>query len=298
MAWFETEHPVLLGIVHLAAAEGRPDVWQLPWTFGEYLERRGHWRDNVTANIVALAAAVDQGDQYGQAHAHCALGRAYPWLGRNDDAHDHLRQALAMFEQLSDQVGQANTFLELSWMFEHRDQHAEALTCSQRAAPLFETAGHQAGLVRAFYRTAFQHTLLGHHEEAFTSGNSALALCRQLGDRRSESHTLNVLGLAHHNVGNFHDAVDCYRQSIRLQRELGDHYHQATVNARLADTFLAMGDKAAAHHAWQQALEILEQLRHVIGPSRGYPDVDLIRAKLGHLAASKHGAATPMPHRE
>lgn len=295
MAWFETEHPVLLGIVHLAAAERHPDVWQLPWIFSEYLERRGHWRDNVTTNTIALSAAVEQGNQNGQAHAHCALGRAYPWLGRYDDANDHLRQALVMFEQLDDQVGQANTFLEFSWMFEHRDQHAEALNCSQRASALFETAGHQSGRVRAFYRAAFQHTLLGHHDEAFFSGNSALTLCRQLGDRRSESHTLSVLGLAHHNVGNHHDAVDCYRQSIKLHRELGDHYHQATVNARLADTLLAMGDEAAARDAWQQALEILDQLRHIIGPSRGYPDADLIRTKLSHLVASNHGAATPHP---
>lgn len=70
MTWFETEHPVLLGIVHLAAAEGHPDVWQLPWIFGEFLERRGHWRDNVTTNAIALSAAIEQDNQYGQAHAH------------------------------------------------------------------------------------------------------------------------------------------------------------------------------------------------------------------------------------
>jgi tetratricopeptide (TPR) repeat protein len=95
LAWFEAEYAVLLAAVQLAAATGfHIHAWQLPSTLDEFFNRRGHWADPATTETTALTTAQRYGDRRGQAHAHACLGRALPWLGRFDEAHDHLQQAI------------------------------------------------------------------------------------------------------------------------------------------------------------------------------------------------------------
>jgi hypothetical protein len=52
----------------------------------------------------------------------------------------------------------------------------------------------------------------------------------------------------------------------------------------LGDAYHAAGDRDAARDAWQQAVNILDQLGIVrAGTGPGYPDADEIRAKLHRL---------------
>jgi hypothetical protein len=43
--WFESEYPVLLAIIRLAATGHDTHAWQLPWTMVDFFERQGHWYD-------------------------------------------------------------------------------------------------------------------------------------------------------------------------------------------------------------------------------------------------------------
>jgi predicted negative regulator of RcsB-dependent stress response len=66
--------------------------------------------------------------------------------------------------------------------------------------------------------------------------------------------------------------VTCYERALGLFRDVGDRYHETVVLTSLGDARHAAGDHQAARHAWQQALTILEDLRH--------PDTDKVRTKL------------------
>ena len=55
----------------------------------EFLDRRGHWRESVETQHVALAAARRLGDLPAQADLHRVLARAYTRLGDHDEAHVH-----------------------------------------------------------------------------------------------------------------------------------------------------------------------------------------------------------------
>lgn len=112
-----------------------------------------------------------------------------------------------------------------------------------------------------------------------------LALTRELGDQRGEAHTLDSIGYSYHHLGRHHEAVTCYEQAAAVARELGDSYTEAAALSHLADTLFAAGDAAAARDAWQQALDILDRLGLRFGATRGYSDVDELRAKLKNLEA-------------
>lgn len=75
---------------------------------------------------------------------------------------------------------------------------------------------------------------------------------------------------------------------------LGDRHGEAVVLNHLGDAWQATGDLAAACDAWQQALDILDNLdliRH--GRTGGGPDAGQIRAKLRDLGSPANRAVQP-----
>jgi tetratricopeptide (TPR) repeat protein len=70
-------------------------------------------------------------------------------------------------------------------------------------------------------------------------------------------------------------ATRCYQRSLHLSRDDGDRDGQARTLRRLAETRDRAGDRAAARAAWEQALEILDELRH--------PDATEVRSRLAGL---------------
>jgi tetratricopeptide (TPR) repeat protein len=74
-----------------------------------------------------------------------------------------------------------------------------------------------------------------------------------------------------------HDLLRAYLRALALHREFGDRFHEADTLSHLGDTRDAAGELTEARDAWQQALDILDDLQH--------PGAEKVRAQLA--------AATP-----
>jgi tetratricopeptide (TPR) repeat protein len=92
------------------------------------------------------------------------------------------------------------------------------------------------------------------------------------------------LGYAYHHLGQYGESLACYRQSLDLFRELTDRSTEAEILTHLGDAYLDGGDPGQARDAWQQALNILDDLQH--------PGVDELRAKLRAADGVIHGGKT------
>jgi tetratricopeptide (TPR) repeat protein len=171
MAWFAAEHAVLLASVGHAARQGLDTrTWQLAWTLETFLSRRGYWRNWADSQTIALAAAQRCGDLAAQARAHRAIGDACVQLGRLDqDALQHLHQAIKLSGQIGDLDGQAHTNHTIARLHERRGAHDEVLRHSERALKLYEAAGHaRPGPV------AQRHRLVPRPERAVPAGYRVL----------------------------------------------------------------------------------------------------------------------------
>jgi tetratricopeptide (TPR) repeat protein len=276
LGWFTTEHSVLMATIDLAAASGfDTHTWQLAWTLGAILYRRGHWHDHAATGRAAIAATRRLADPIAQARAHRNLAGAYIRLGRFDDAHTQLCHALDLATQIGDKAGQAHTHNRLGSLSEQRGSYPQALDHARQALGLYQATGHQAGHARALNQVGWLHALLGGHQQTLIHCERALTLHQDLDDRAGQADTWNSLGYAHHHLGHHAQALACYRQALNLNRDLGDRYEEATTRTHLGDTHHAIGDHQAAHDAWQQALTILDDLNH--------PDADKVRTKLTTL---------------
>jgi DNA-binding SARP family transcriptional activator len=273
LAWFDAEHPVLLAAIdHAASAGFDTHAWLLVWSIETFLDWRVHWHDWVAVGHTALAAGRRLADPLPQAVAHRSLAGAYTQLGRHDEAADHTRQALDLFEELDDRVGQAHTHLNLTQALEQQGCISEALLHAEQALQLFRAVGQREGQARALNAVGWFHALLGDYQEALIHCEQALTLLRELGERIGEAATWDSLGLAHSHLGHHVEAIHCYRQAVELFRELGGHYYEASSLTDLGDAQHAGGHTEAARDAWRQALTILDQLSH--------HEAEALRAKL------------------
>jgi tetratricopeptide (TPR) repeat protein/transcriptional regulator with XRE-family HTH domain len=276
LAWFTTEHHVLLAAIdHAATVAFDTHTCQLAWALTNYLDRRGHWHDWAATQRAALAATQRMADSPAQARAHRLLARVYIRLGRFDDAHAHLQHALDLYRQAGDEVGQARTYHSLAHLCERRGRHAEALDHAQRALDLYRAAGHRHGQAGALNNIGWFHALLGDHQQALTSCQQGLTLLQELGDRQGQASTWDSLGYAHRHLDHHAQALACYEHALHLYRDLGDRYNEADTLTSLGDTHHAAGNPDPARDAWQHALDILTDLDH--------PDADQVRTKLAVL---------------
>jgi DNA-binding SARP family transcriptional activator/tetratricopeptide (TPR) repeat protein len=288
LAWFTTEHPVLLAVLDRAAETGFDrQAGQLAAAGAAFFDLYGRWADWASTQFVALASARRLGDPALAAQAHRGLAGAYSQLGRYDEAHDHYRQALALFGELGEQIGQARTHLSLSLVLSRQNRYPDALAQAERALELFRATGHQIGQARALNAIGWYCVKVHDYQRALGCCEQALTMLRELGDRRGEAQTWDSLGYAHHHLGQYLDAVECFEQAVRLCQELGDRYEEATALAHLGDTRAAAEDPAAARRAWQQSLEIFDQL------GRSDSDSDPVRAKLHALDHPEPATSTP-----
>ena len=274
--WFIDEQRVLQSVVGMAISTHFDlHAWRLGFILSWYWERVGKWHDGVDLQRMALSAAERLDDREGQARVHRSLGRVCSWLGRHDEAEQHLHRSIEICAALGDYIGEVNGHGTLSWILGLQDRHDEALAQANIALHLSRFANHRPGEANALNVIGATWSRLGDHRKAFTNCGQALAIFESLNDRFSVANTYDSLGRAHHHLGQRAEASACFEKALELYRGSEHRYFEAETLDHLGDTHYAAGDRNAATDAWQQALNIFDDLDH--------PDGEPVRAKLDDL---------------
>lgn len=277
--WFAAERPVLLAAIEQAARTGCDrHVCHLARALFVFLHRRGHWHDRAATQQAALDGAQRLGDQAEQARAHRNLAFALADLGRSDEAHPHLRDALRVACEIGDTAGQAWTYHALGLVYGLEGRDAEALDAGQRASHLFQIAGDRVGHAIALTDVGWYQARLGNHREASGLCRRALALHEELDNRPYQAHTWSCLGDTHQHLGDHRQAIASYRRALELFRGFGDRYAEASTLAHLGAVHRSAGDLDAARHAWQRTRDLIDEL--------GESAAEQIRAHLHRLDGS------------
>jgi tetratricopeptide (TPR) repeat protein/DNA-binding XRE family transcriptional regulator len=260
LAWFAAERDALLAAVERAAADGfDAHAWRLGWALVDFLDTAGRWRDMVTGQTVALAAAGRLADRRMQALAHRFLGRAHTRLGRHEDAERHLSASLDVFAGLDDLAGHATTRHSLALLVGERGRVADAVDHGRLALEMFRRAGHVPGQARAHNTIGWYLCEMGEYAEAAAQCQRALALHQQIGNVHGEGATWDSLGYVRYRTGEVAEAIRCYERAVELIGD-SDRVLVAGVLDHLAEAHLAGGDRGRARSAWRKALTILTDL--------------------------------------
>ena len=272
LAWFTTEHPVLLAAITQIPAGFDAHTWRLASALTTFLDRRGYWQELKPAQDAALAAARRQGDQVGLATAYRGLGVACGGLKQFDEARAHYLLALDLFRELGHHAGQAQTQVNLSWLASVQGRPAEALEHSHLSLQQYYAAGSREGQANALNNVGWYLAELGDYDQALGYCQQALALVCELGDLSTQAHIWDSLGYIYRHLDRHPEAVGCYQHAILLFGTTSDPYNEAASLSGLGDAHAAAGAGDAAREAWTRALDIFARL--------GHPHADRVRAKL------------------
>ncbi|MHB6904084.1 tetratricopeptide repeat protein [Streptomyces sp. DB-54] len=287
LAWFTTEHAVLLNAAGHAAATGfHAHTWQLAHALTTYLDRRGNWHDLAAVGNTAIDAADRLADPIGKAIARNIVARAHRRHGNYEDAQHHLRHALDLFRRIGNLGGQADTYIELARVkaWQSPPAIAEALTLARQAHALYQSRGHRLGQAQTLTAIGWSHARLGDYAQALACCRQALPVLEEFDDRERQAHAWDSIAYAHSYLGQHSQAAACYKRALDLCRDLGDRPLEADILNRFGDAHHAAHHPDAAHDAWQHALDILTELDH--------PYAAQIRGKLG-----LYGDRRENPHR-
>jgi DNA-binding SARP family transcriptional activator/tetratricopeptide (TPR) repeat protein len=263
--WAQAEQQVLLQATAQAAAAGLiTHAWQLFACHAWFLGGHGYWADVRAAGQAVLAAAEAAGDQAAMGWTHATIGRYGTLTGAHGEDRARLSQALKDLRQAGDVPGQAwaHLFASLACTWKGGDWTGAVTHCEQ-ALTLFRQTGNRTGQTWALTGLATGHARLGNDDAARNYARQALEGPED-SDPTSLARAWSSLGLIHSRLGEHRQAISCYQQALALARQRKSPLARrwlASLLANFGDACRAADDQPAAARAWQQALQILDDLR-------------------------------------
>jgi tetratricopeptide (TPR) repeat protein len=223
-----------------------------------------------------LAAAEAAGDHAAQGWTQLIIGRYTTFTGALDQGRAHHLQALDHFRRAGDLRGQALAHLYAGLVSHLKGgDWADGAALAGQALALFGRAGNRHGEMWALLTLGEYHAHLGNYDLARDYARQAMQVGPEAGDPTLLALGWGTLGWVHSRLGEHRHAISCYRQALALAHAWKTPLARrwlADLLADFGDAWQAAGDLRAARPAWQQALQILDDLH--------LPDSRRIRARL------------------
>ncbi|MBT2542881.1 tetratricopeptide repeat protein [Streptomyces sp. ISL-44] len=293
LRWLDWEYPNLSAVAFAAHNAGRmASARDLPLTLERFLDWRRHFHHAITLQTMALEAAQELEDDYGQTRALNALGCALREVRRVQEAVTAHRRAARMCQVADDPFGEAVTLANLGNSLQAARQFEEAVTVLEAATLLFQELGevYSYGMTMGSLGNALSH--MQRFEEAIHAHRLATQICKDQGDRLGEGMMLGNLGNSLRRVGRFEEALEAHQEDVRIAGELGDHGGgRAWANLGLALEQAERFDEAAS--ALERSLQLLRETDDRHGQSMALGSLGNVLFRIGRSneAISSHREA-------
>jgi tetratricopeptide (TPR) repeat protein len=288
LAWFAVERAGLVIAVERAAAVNLGDLaWELTSALQAFFDLRSYWDDWRRTHTVALSAAQEGQNRFGEAVTLRYLGRLQRYSSQWQAAMDSLQSSVdifrelaeprheasslvdvvrlcwlrsdwkpalaafghgvALFRQVGDRHGEARILQSISLVYDAQGRWEDALACVDAALPVFRDYRDRRWTAAALGSRGDLLRQLGRWEEAIASIGEALSLLSSLGNRWWSAVTLRSLGDVYRDLGRWDEARTCLEQGLSVLQELGSHWWAAVLRVSLADVH-------RAQYRWEDAI--------------------------------------------
>jgi DNA-binding SARP family transcriptional activator/tetratricopeptide (TPR) repeat protein len=239
--WLNVERRNLRASVYLAAYRGHyAHAWQIPHHMANFLLLRGHGRERIELQNVALAAARQLGDLKARAEALRGLGSAY--IARQDSKPlEHLYESLDLMRQIGDLRGEASVLALLGIIARETNQLDKAREFFERAVELMRAAGAPTGEASALHNLSLVHVLRGQNDEALAHIETALSLLEEHGDISRAAMALQDLAFTHYYLFNDDECAEYLERSLLAFQEYGDWRNELFTRSDFAYAALEFG---------------------------------------------------------
>ncbi|WP_329389454.1 tetratricopeptide repeat protein [Streptomyces sp. NBC_01351] len=191
------------------------------WLLGHIRYMLGDFAGAVEASAGSLAIDRRIGDRYGIPLALIGIGAAEGKLGRHDEGHRHLQEALAAARQLNDPAIEAKALVELAEINRTRGRTDDALVFLGQVFDLLSavTRPEPAGL--AHLVAGAVHLDRGEPARALDHHGKALEIAAAIDHRCNQAFALDGIGRALAALGRADEAAAHWRRALDLFTRMG-----------------------------------------------------------------------------
>jgi eukaryotic-like serine/threonine-protein kinase len=204
---------------------------------------------------LSLAIQFDNQEQKGDVLA--AMGVAYQYLNKPDDAMRNYQQALEIRKSVGDQKGIASTLGQMAQLQDAQGNFNGALASYKEAIDVERQIGDKTGLARTLMNLGSLYHDHGKYNETLSYTSEALQLYRDTGDELNQAQCLNNIGSAHFNKGEYQDALTYFQQAYQIRDRLRLKQDATVSLHNLAETYVKLGQYDIALSQYLKAKEAL-----------------------------------------
>ena len=204
----------------------------------------------------ALTLAVQLGNDAEKALILDAIGTAYQYMNKRDEALNNLQQALLIKRKLSDKGGIAETLNSMAGVQQDIGKPDQAQKSYEEAVSLRREIGDKKGLGRSLTDLGLFKESLGRYDEALALSKEGLAPLREVGDRQNESNCLNNIGWIYLDKADYENAMTYFQQALDIRQKIGSPAFIADSFYNIGDTYTRMGQYNQATDDFLKALDL------------------------------------------
>ncbi|MCO8275458.1 NB-ARC domain-containing protein [Actinoplanes sp. TRM 88003] len=262
MAWFTVNWPVLKAVVQYRLDDGdATEAWQLVLSLMQFWQNEGAAHDWAGLTRACLYAVTRAGDDFGRAHMSRGLAGALHLLGDNDAAERHLHEALELFSRLGCLGEQSVVYRNLGMIGLARKNFSSTVTYLERALHMARRAGSSTEQVNDLTMLGSAYIEMDQHDKAFEILHQGLRIAEEHQDLRGQGGCRWGLAEYYSATGDLVASLAEWKLTLDISRRVGWLTNIIECLIAVGDTALALGDRAGARAAWQEALGLLDHRR-------------------------------------
>ena len=193
------------------------------------------------------------------------IGDVYDGLGDMAAAEQAYVEALKLSVEAKDEANQSSVLQSLGDLYTKQGKLSEALSVSQQALALGEKRADLANQLGALNSLSALHRQMGDAPKAMEYVQRSLKILEGRPNPLWEGESSNNLGLLHLRFNEFQQALTAFRKTLAIDPSTMSPRIVWQAHSGLADTYVQLGQLDQAREHYQQAIEVMENVRARVG---------------------------------
>ncbi len=180
--------------------------------------------------------------------------------GHYQAALEPLAQGEILTNSTGNQEHHAVILLAMGVAYRFLNRNEEAMRYFADSIAISEKIGQKRAVAVALVDTAQVQVIMGKQDAALGNLKKAVLLFQEIGSTKEAGDSLIDLGDIYQERGATEDALKQYRDALQIERDAGDQNREALCLNNIGALDLAKGDTESAFTYFQQALELGEKI--------------------------------------
>lgn len=193
------------------------------------------------------------------------IGDVYDQLGDLPAAEQSYLEALTLSVEVKDEANQSSVLQSLGDLYARQGKLSQALSVSQQALALGEKRNDLANQLGALNTLSALYRQLGEAGKSMEYVQRSLKILEGRPNPLWEGESLNNLGLLHLRFSELPQALSAFRRTLAIDPSTMSPRIVWQAHSGLADAYVQLGQLDEAREHYQQAIEVMENVRARLG---------------------------------